>query len=57
MSEQRSLGWVGLPEPLSSDFRYFLVLVWRHLTLPDPTPIQLDIAHYMQHDVSGYAPD
>jgi hypothetical protein len=49
MSEQRSLGWVGLPEPLSSDFRYFLVLVWRHLTLPDPTPIQLDIAHYMQH--------
>ena len=42
-------GWVGLPEPLSSDFRYFLVVVWRHLTLPDPTPIQLDIAHYMQH--------
>jgi hypothetical protein len=24
-------------------------LVWRHLTLPDPTPIQLDIAAYMQH--------
>ena len=41
--------WIGLPEPLSSDFRYFLVLVWRHLTLPDPTPIQLDIASYMQH--------
>ena len=42
-------GWVGLPEPLSSDFRYFLVVVWRHLSLPDPTPIQLDIAAYMQH--------
>jgi hypothetical protein len=41
--------WTGLPEPLSTDFRYFLVLVWRHLNLPDPTPIQLDIAHYMQH--------
>ena len=44
-----SNGWVGLPEPLASDFRYFLVLVWRHLSLPDPTPIQLDIAAYMQH--------
>ena len=42
-------GWIGLPEPLSSDFRFFLVLVWRHLNLPDPTPIQLDIAAYMQH--------
>ena len=49
MSNNRGAGWVGLPEPLSSDFRYFLVLVWRHLSLPDPTPIQLDIAAYMQH--------
>jgi hypothetical protein len=49
MSNDRGAGWVGLPEPLSSDFRYFLVLVWRHLSLPDPTPIQLDIAAYMQH--------
>jgi len=49
MPENRGAGWVGLPEPLSSDFRYFLVLVWRHLSLPDPTPIQLDIAAYMQH--------
>lgn len=40
--------WQPLPEPFSSDFRYFLVVVWRHLQLPDPTPIQLDIAHYMQ---------
>ena len=49
MPEHRGSGWVGLPEPLSSDFRYFLVLVWRHLNLPDPTPIQLDIAGYIQH--------
>ena len=41
--------WPGLPEPLCSDFRFWLVLVWRHLSLPDPTPIQLDIAAYMQH--------
>ena len=27
-----------------TDFRVFLTLVWRHLNLPDPTPIQLDIA-------------
>ena len=40
--------WAALPEPFDKDFRYFLVLVWRHLQLPDPTPVQLDIAHYMQ---------
>jgi hypothetical protein len=38
-----------LPEPFNQDFRYFLVVVWRHLNLPDPTPIQLDIAYFMQH--------
>ena len=32
-----------LPEKLH-DFRIFLILVWRTLGLPDPTPIQLDIA-------------
>ena len=41
-------GWQPLPEPFNQDFRYFLVMVWRHLQLPDPTPIQLDIAQYMQ---------
>lgn len=37
-----------LPEKLQ-DFRYFLILTWRHLNLPDPTPIQLEIAEYLQH--------
>ena len=37
-----------MPEKLT-DFRVFLTLVWRHLNLPDPTPIQLDIALYLQH--------
>ena len=41
--------WQKLPEPYDKDFRYFLVLVWRHLQLPDPTPVQLDIAEYMQN--------
>lgn len=31
------------------DFRYFLILVWRHLLLPDPTWVQYDIASYLQH--------
>lgn len=32
------------------DFRYFLILVWRHLMLPDPTWVQMDIASYLQGD-------
>lgn len=31
------------------DFRNFLYLVWKHLNLPDPTPVQYDIAYYLQH--------
>ena len=36
-----------LPDKLK-DFRTFLVLVWRSLNLPDPTPVQLDFADYLQ---------
>jgi hypothetical protein len=51
--------WQPLPEPFASDFRYWLCIVWKHLGLPDPTPIQLDVAEYMQHGpkrriVQGY---
>ena len=31
------------------DFRYFLIMTWKHLMLPDPTPVQYDIADYLQH--------
>lgn len=31
------------------DFRNFLYLVWKHLNLPDPTPVQYDIAYFLQH--------
>lgn len=31
------------------DFRNFTYLVWQHLGLPEPTPIQYDIASYLQH--------
>lgn len=32
-----------------SDFRVFTYVVWRHLGLPDPTPVQIDIANYLQN--------
>ncbi len=31
------------------DFRNFLYLAWDHLNLPEPTPIQYDIADYIQN--------
>lgn len=36
-------------DPLKEDFRKFLFVVWRHLGLPEPTPVQYDIAYFMQH--------
>lgn len=36
-------------DPLKKDFRNFLWLVWKHLNLLQPTPVQYDIAHYLQH--------
>lgn len=36
-------------DALLGDFRNFVYLLWRHLRLPDPTPVQYDIAHYLQH--------
>ena len=36
------------PDPLKADFRNFLYVVWKHLNLPNPTPVQYDIAHYLQ---------
>ena len=35
-------------DPLKEDFRNFLWLVWRHLNLPEPTPVQYDIARFLQ---------
>jgi hypothetical protein len=34
---------------IKADFRLFLILMWRHLGLPDPTPLQLSVAQYLQH--------
>ena len=38
----------NVPEQLK-DFRNFTYYVWQHLALPEPTPVQYDIAHYLQH--------
>lgn len=35
--------------PVQEDFRKFVYTVWKQLDLPDPTIVQYDIAHYLQH--------
>lgn len=34
---------------LKNDFRLFLFVIWQHIGLPDPTPLQYDLAHFMAH--------
>lgn len=45
--------WLELSEEeqnyIVSDFRNFLFMTWKHLGLPNPTPVQYDIAEYIQH--------
>lgn len=36
-------------ERMKADFRVFLIYIWRFLGLPDPTPVQLEIAYFLQH--------
>ena len=36
-------------DPIQADLRNFIYVVWKHLGLPDPTPVQYDIATYLQH--------
>jgi len=38
----------NVPEQLK-DFRNFMYIVWKHLNLPDPTPVQYDMADYIQN--------
>ena len=38
-----------LHEEKLDEFPVFLVHLWDHLQLPDPTPFQLDIAQFLQH--------
>lgn len=34
---------------LKANFKNFLYYIWKHLSLPPPTPIQYDISDYLQH--------
>lgn len=34
-------------EKIKGDFRVFLWVIWKHLNLPPPTPVQYDIANYI----------
>ena len=38
-----------IEEKLKGDFRVFLGVIWDHLNLPEPTPVQYDIAQFLQH--------
>lgn len=40
---------VATAAAIIGDFRNFVYLTWKHLNLPDPTPIQYDIAWHIQH--------
>lgn len=40
--------WTPMPDKYL-DFKVFLREVWRHLMLPDPTPVQYNIADYLQN--------
>lgn len=35
-------------DPLREDFRNLLYVIWKHLGLPNPTPVQYDIAKHLQ---------
>jgi hypothetical protein len=42
----------GIPDsddPLKRDFRLFLIVIWQHLHLPTPTPLQMSLAWHLQH--------
>jgi hypothetical protein len=36
-------------EKIKKDFRLFVWVLWKHLNLPDPTPVQYDISKFLQH--------
>lgn len=36
-------------EKIKGDFRLFVYVLWKHLNLPDPTPVQYDISKFLQH--------
>lgn len=58
MQDRACPWWWDYPDdPVRSDFRNLVYLIWQHLALPDPTPAQYDIAEFIQHGWAGYGID
>ena len=36
-----------------TNFKNFLYICWKTINLPDPTPIQYDIADFLQKDIKN----
>jgi hypothetical protein len=49
MATKKNLKGSAEADPLKADFRNFLWLIWKHLNLPQPTPVQYDVAQWLQH--------
>jgi hypothetical protein len=49
MATRKSTKRLPTGNPIVESFRAFLYVVWKHLNLPDPTPVQYDIADYLQY--------
>lgn len=52
MSQAEAIPWYDpdksvLPEEVATDFTKFLYLLWLQLKLPEPTPVQYDIAEFL----------
>ena len=53
MMENKTTEWTKRDiENAQENFWAFLYIVWKSISLPPPTPIQVDIANYLQHPPS-----
>jgi hypothetical protein len=51
---QAPVWWDHPDDPLLSDFRNYVHVLWDHLGLPNPTPAQFECAYFMQWGYAGY---
>ncbi len=51
MAKKKYPDWIRTKseQRMHDDFRLFLFMMWQHLNLPEPTPIQYAMAYYLQH--------
>ena len=46
--EETQIEQPEIDQRIAGNFKNFLYLVWKHLALPTPTPVQYDISEYLQ---------